>query len=320
MVGSTRECSDRFDRVDPILRATTPAMELAIERIEGADPQAEILFLHGILGRGANLRTLARRFVTACPGWSAVLVDLRGHGASKLSDARGGGVGEPATLAQCARDVAGVLGRSTRAVRAVLGHSFGGKVALALAHGGHDARVVRGRRFVVVDSLPGPRATARGSETTLEVLELLASLPGPFPTRQAFIAALNGAGLAQGIAEWLGTSLRKDDDGFRFGIDLGLVRALLDDYFTTDLWPVVAAPENDAHVHLVIGDRSTVFDDAAREHARALAADARGRVTLDVLPAGHWVHVDAPDALLDVLVRRVGPASSALADGGRAAR
>lgn len=296
-------------------------MELAIERIEGADPHADILFLHGILGRGANLRTLAKRFVAACPGWSAVLVDLRGHGASKLEGGPGGSADEPATLAQCARDVAGVALRSTRPVGAVLGHSFGGKVALELARHGDEARAVSGRRFVIVDSLPGPRESARGSETTLEVLELLAALPGPFPTRQAFVAALRERGLAQGIAEWLGTSLRKDEDGFRFGVDLGLVRALLDDYFTTDLWPVVAAPAHDARMHLVVGDRSTVFDDAAREHARALAASApAGHVTLDVVPAGHWVHVDAPDALLEVLVRRLGPANAARADDGETAR
>lgn len=290
-------------------------MELAFERIDGAEPQADILFLHGILGRGANLRTLAKRFVATCPGWSAVLVDLRGHGGSK--ELRG----EPATLEQCARDVLDLCARSQRPVGAVFGHSFGGKVAVELARSGvrpatTTSDLAACRHYVIVDSLPGPRSSARGSETTLEVLELLASLPGPFPTRQAFIAALRERGLAQGIAEWLGTSLRRDDDGFRFGIDLALVRALLGDYFATDLWPVVAEPAHDASMHLVIGDRSTVFDAAARAHANALAtrSDTSSRVTVDVLLAGHWVHVDAPDALLEVLVRRVGPASNALAE------
>ena len=280
-------------------------MDLAFERIEGTDPQAEILFLHGILGRGANLRTLAKRFVATCAGWSAVLCDLRGHGASKDLG------GEPATLAQCAGDVLALSARSTHPVGAVFGHSFGGKVAVEMAREG----CAPCGHYVVVDSLPSPRTSARGSETTLEVIELLASLPGPFPTRQAFIAALVQRALPTGIAEWLATSLRRDADGFRFGIDLDLVRALLDDYFARDLWPVVEAPAFDAQMHLVIGERSTVFDEPARERARALEAKRPGRVTVDVLPAGHWVHVDAPDALLEVLVRRLGPASEALSEG-----
>jgi pimeloyl-ACP methyl ester carboxylesterase len=43
----------------------------------GATPTRAFLFLHGILGQGTNLRTLARRFVEARPMVQAVLVDLR---------------------------------------------------------------------------------------------------------------------------------------------------------------------------------------------------------------------------------------------------
>lgn len=294
-------------------------MQLSLERVDGASPRAEILFLHGILGRGANLRTLAKRFVADCPGWSAVLLDLRGHGGSRLDETRGD-AREPATLAQCARDVTETTAGDRLPRRAIVGHSFGGKVALEIARlgaaasdDGSGGAVAPGptrapAHFVVLDALPGQREGARGSETTVEVLAHLASLPGPFPRRQDFIAALCARGLAPGIAEWLATSLRRGEDGFRFGIDLGLVRALLDDYFASDLWPVVASPAGGASVHLVVGERSSVFDASDRARALALEAARPDRVTVDVLPAGHWVHVDAPDALLEVLVRRVGPA------------
>lgn len=269
-------------------------MDLSFERIEGEDARADALFLHGILGRGANLRTIAKRFVAACPGYSAVLVDLRGHGGSKAVPA------EPATLSACADDVIALTEKSTLPTRVVFGHSFGGKVALELAsrHG------FAAEAYVIVDSLPGPRTEARGSEATLEVIELLGRLPGPFATRQAFVAALIEGGQPKGIAEWLATSLRKDDDGFRFGIELSLVHDLLADYFRRDLWPAVEGAS--AKIHLVVGERSTVYDAAALDRARALTGG--GRVTLDLVPAGHWVHVDAPDALLDVLVTRIGAA------------
>jgi len=58
------------------------SIELAFDRIDGPRSERTIAFLHGILGRGGNLRTIAKRFVEARPQWTAWLVDMRGHGRS----------------------------------------------------------------------------------------------------------------------------------------------------------------------------------------------------------------------------------------------
>src|SRR5207237_822421 len=50
------------------------SVHLAFDRLDGSRPERAIAFLHGILGRGINLRTIARRFVEARPGWTAWLV------------------------------------------------------------------------------------------------------------------------------------------------------------------------------------------------------------------------------------------------------
>src|SRR5262245_66166429 len=98
------------------------SVDLAFDRIAGARADRTIAFLHGILGRGNNLRTIARRFVEARPEWTALLVDLRGHGDSPK--------GNPTpSLEAAARDVAKLAGRAKEPVRALGGHSFGGKVA-----------------------------------------------------------------------------------------------------------------------------------------------------------------------------------------------
>jgi pimeloyl-ACP methyl ester carboxylesterase len=76
------------------------------------------------------------------------------------------------------------------------------------------------------------------------------------------------------------------------------------DYYAQDLWSVIEKPPGETRVHLVIGERSTSFSEADRNRAAQIAA-ANGRVTVDVLPAGHWVHVDDPEGLLDVLIRLV---------------
>ena len=51
---------------------------------EVAAPKHWIVFLHGVLGRGANWQGFARKLVTARPELGALLVDLRAHGESRL--------------------------------------------------------------------------------------------------------------------------------------------------------------------------------------------------------------------------------------------
>src|SRR5438045_3529156 len=122
-------------------------MQLAFERIDGARPERTIVFLHGMLGRGRNLQTVARRFVQDHPGWTALLVDLRGHGQSPK--------GTPgASLEAAARDVIELAAGNQPPVTAIAGHSFGGKVALEAARLGELAAL---NHVVVIDSTPGSR-------------------------------------------------------------------------------------------------------------------------------------------------------------------
>lgn len=250
------------------------------------------LFLHGILGTGANWRGFARRFLDARPGWGAVLVDLRMHGRSQ-------GFAPPHTLNACVEDLAELLPGLAGPVACVIGHSFGGKVALSLASAG----IAPLEDCFVVDSNPGPRQGGRGPESTLAVLDLLARAPGEFPTRQAFIAHLEAGGLSRGVAQWLAMNLVRTGEKYTFLRDLDAIGALLEDYFAVDLWPVVEEPRGAGRFVVILGGRSTVLDGDARSRLTRAAERHPSRVCVHVIPdAGHWVHVDAPSALLELIV------------------
>jgi len=256
---------------------------------EGSRPERWLLFLHGLLGRGGNWRAIARRLVAARPGWGAALVDLRMHGATQ-------GFPPPHTVAATAEDLLALDGALPGPVRAVLGHSFGGKVALAYLVRRGDAL----DRAVIVDAMPGARPGREGPGTTLDVLGWLGAL-GVIPSRADFIARAREAGYGHALAEWLAMNFRRTEAGYELALDLGAIRALLDDYFACDLWPVVERPPGALALHLVIGEHSPVWGAGDRARGDRIAAGSNGRVIVHRLPTSHWVHAEDPDLLLGVL-------------------
>jgi pimeloyl-ACP methyl ester carboxylesterase len=264
----------------------TPAH--ALVTAEGAAPARWMLVLHGILGSGANLRSFARRLAAACPTWGFVLVDLRLHGQSQ-------GAPPPHTVSAAAEDLLHLGDALDLPIAGVLGHSFGGKVALAYA----ARREAPLDQVWVLDASPGLRRDRAGE--TERVLRLLRELPAPLPSRERFIEIVIERGHSRAIAEWLAMNVRRAEDGFRFRLDLGAIHALLDDYFSVDLWQVVERAAGARALHMVIGGLSTALDEADRARLAHIAArDPRVMVHL-LERAGHWVHVDAPDALFAIL-------------------
>ena len=269
---------------------------LHLHRVTGpGDPARWAVFLHGILGSGANWAGFARRWVEARPDFGACLIDLRLHG-------RSGGGNPPHTVEAAAADVVACLAQEGIAPEIVSGHSFGSKVAFRVA-----AQLEPKPSSVwLLDADPGSRPGAQGRSLVLRVIAALRTLPREYESRDAFTGALTERGFPASLAGWLGKNLVRAAGTLHLQIDLDAIEQILEDYHRTDLWPELAGSA--ARVHAVIGGRSDVFSEGARE--RLAEAHSRGEITLAELPdAGHWVHIDAPKGLLDAFLRGVPPLS-----------
>ncbi|HTM22298.1 MAG TPA: alpha/beta hydrolase [Kofleriaceae bacterium] len=245
-----------------------------------------LLMLHGIYGSGGNWRTFARRLNQRRPEWGCVLVDLRMHGRSR-------DLPPPHTLAAAAVDVAELA--TEVGARAIAGHSFGGKVALAALAAGS-----RFERTWVLDASPSarPGALVEAGNSVAAVLAALEALPAQLVSRDDFAARLRGAGIDPAVVAWLGMNLEPAGGGFTLRLDLAAMRALLADYYATDLWPVVEHPPGP--LRFAVAGRGSALSPADR--ARLQAATANPLVQVHDLPdAGHWLNVDALDALVDLL-------------------
>ncbi len=256
------------------------------------EPEKFMMFLHGILGSRSNWRGIARRLIEARSDWGAVLVDLREHGESR-------GFAPPHTIESAANDLLSLEALVPAPIVGVLGHSFGGKVAVRWF-----SQVMDVEEMWLIDSLPGPRLLLEGPGGVLEVIETLEGLPGSFEDRDEFVSSLERAGHDRGVARWLAMNLARQADGrSAFSLDLRAMRELLTDYARTDLWPVLEEPRAGAQIHAVLGGKSAVY--GAEDKSRLQRVAERNPILeVHVIEgAGHSVHVDAPEALLALLAQ-----------------
>lgn len=268
---------------------------LHADRLEGATPAtATVLFTHGIFGSGGNWRTIARAVLQRCPGWSALLVDLRLHGRSEAGT-------PPHTVAACAEDLAALVDGERAAgrppVRVAIGHSFGGKVVLALRGRGEALA-----QTWLLDSSPSarPGRWASPENDVREVWESLHALDRVWPKRDDFVAAMLARGHSPPLAAWLAMNLiPADGGGLKLRLDLEAVRALVLDYLAVDLWSALTDPALAGDAHVVVAARAHVID--AADRARLATLPPTARVHTHTIDAGHWLHLDAGPTLVELI-------------------
>lgn len=242
-----------------------------------------VFFLHGYLGMGRNLASLARRLVARRPAVRPVLVDLPGHGRSPLP-----GPGGMETLAEPVWELVDrVVGDGPVEV---IGHSLGGRTAMAMDR----SRPGRLAAATVLDVSPGP---GRGGPGVTAIAEDLAAAPARFGERAEARDWLMQRGLSRPMADWLLMNLeREDGGGYGWRLDRQGLLDRREPWLGDDLWPAVEAPGSRVR-RFVLGGASDFV--TAAEVARLEAAGVR----VQVLPgAGHFLHAEKPAELVELLL------------------
>jgi esterase len=266
--------------------------DLAARHVASTDHASRtIVMLHGIYGRGRNWLGIARALVAARPEYACWLVDLPHHGESRAGSHGDGVLGFAADLHDWV---------ATRGVTpdAILGHSYGGKVALAFAAQQRAAPRPSSRplQVWVIDSTPETKAP---SGSAWGMLEIVRRLPRRVATREEAITAIVEGGYPLGVARWMSTNLVRDNGAFTWRIDFDVMERLLQDFFRTDLWPVVEAPPPGVELHFLKASESNAL---SPEGVKRLMAATGPRVHLHHRPGGHWIHAESPETVTQLLV------------------
>jgi pimeloyl-ACP methyl ester carboxylesterase len=239
-----------------------------------------LVILHGLLGSLANWRGVARALAVR---FRVVSLDARNHGRSPHTAVHG----YPAMAADTAATIESLgLGPST-----VIGHSMGGKTAMTLALMRPDLV----ERLVVLDIAPRAYLEAEG---TADVVRALAEIDlSDVSGRGDVEARLATAVPDAGMRAFLMMNLRRQgEEGFSWRCNLEtLVRCGREIAMEVESEEAYRGP-----ALFVRGgwSRYVTGSDDARIRTLFPAADI-----LTLPEAGHWLHVEAPEALVDCVAR-----------------
>jgi len=245
-----------------------------------------VAVLHGIFGAGNNWRSFIQKWCRIRPDLCFVLVDLRNHGGSPH-------FGTDNTLMQCAIEVL-ELQSKVGDFSAIVGHSFGGKVALQCAAVPIFSTI---EQIWALDSFPGALTADDQDQNEVQtVLSWLNAVPLPVQKRSDVKYFLMQRGATEMIAQWMTTNLERSPEGFVWRFNLAGIAEMLSDYFIQDLWHVLEFPNSQISTHLVRALQSDRWDAESIETLEALEGGQ-----YHTLDAGHWLHVDNPEGLLAML-------------------
>jgi len=196
------------------------------------------------------------------------------------------------------------LGERIGFPHALIGHSFGGKVALQYAADRSRSHDLKGLDRVWTLDSPLSNRRQPGHSEVMRIMSVCAELPTPQPTRQAVIEYFTSHGFTHGVAQWMTTNLRRllaeesNERGFVWRFDLSGIRALIKDYWEIDGWSLLHEIHPQVNLHLLRAEHGMRWSEA---DAARIAQEAPHVETPLLSDSGHWVHIERLEALLDVM-------------------
>lgn len=244
-------------------------MKLYYQTIGAGQP---LIILHGLFGSSDNWRSIAKQLATQA---QVITVDLRNHGRSPHSSEQ--------TYALMVDDLAELFERLKLGKVDIIGHSIGGKVAMAFSQR-HPQWL---RKLVVVDIAP-----RQYSDEHSGIFEALLTLNlSLYTSRNEVDNALKVALPNKAVRQFLLMNLSLNGEQLSWRINL---QALYANY--SQLLEAVCEDETIMiPSHFISGGQSDHIRDDDEDLIRTCFPYAE-IVTIE--QAGHWVHAEAPQQFL----------------------
>ncbi len=240
--------------------------------------EGEPLFiLHGFLGMSDNWMTIGKKFAEK---FRVILPDLRNHGRSSHSN--------EFSLEGMARDIIQLADNLDIQSFNIIGHSMGGRVAMMVAANFPD-RVIRGE---VIDISPFQLPS---DNTHIEILNMMDTTPlDNAISMQEVEAKIRNKILDGGIVQMcLKNVKRTNSGGYEWKPN---VRVMLKDINNLRA-QLPSGSMFKGPILFIKGEKSPYLEETELPNIKEYFPLA---TFITIKNAGHWVHVDAPEELINV--------------------
>lgn len=248
-------------------------LNFRLQNARSPTPARPIILIHGLFGNLDNLGILARDLQQQ---HNVIQVDLRNHGLSPRSPQ----MNYPAM----AQDMLELMDELAIEKAIIIGHSMGGKVAMAMTAIAAD----RIEKLVAIDIAPVNYQVRRHDQIFAALNAVSAA---GVITRQEAAQLMRASIKEEGVIQFL---LKSFQDGeWRFNVP-----ALWDQYENIVGWqPILPWPHP---ILFIRGELSPYVQDSYRDDIARQFPSARAHI---VAGTGHWVHAEKPDSVLRAIHR-----------------
>jgi len=235
-----------------------------------------LIILHGLFGSSDNWLTLAKQLAK---NHEVIIPDMRNHGQSPHSD--------DWEYSFMADDIHHLIDKLQLEKVSLLGHSMGGKTAMLFA----DMYPELLEKLIIVDI--APRSYPIRHRTIID--GLLSININEIASRKEAGEQLSKYIHELGIRQFLLKNLDRNDSGFRWKLNLGIINDHLENVgMATFPKKAIKAP-----TLFVRGINSEYVTDDDVLDIREYFSDVR---TETIGNAGHWVHAEQPEAFLKTVL------------------
>lgn len=235
-----------------------------------------IILIHGLFGSADNLGLLAR---TLKDKYKVISIDLRNHGRSPHSDTF--------SYREMATDVLKVAELCGIERFSLIGHSMGGKVAMAMTELA-DSRL---NHLVVLDMAPVHYRVHRHQNVFAGLREVSRHTVSKRSEAETYLARHI---IEPGVRQFLLKSFARTDNGYDWRFN---VEGLIANYDTIMGWQEV--PPFDGKTLFIKGQDSEYI---LPEHRESIARQFPRAKAHMVANTGHWLHAEKPDTVNRIIL------------------